>query len=76
MIPANMIPVNAIFDSDLHRRTEGTSSASRLIKSGEYIYQTINGEKAVTAMMNTLIQIFIFFLNRETRCYAQLSYLP
>ena len=45
MIPANMIPVNAIFDSDLHRRTEGTSSASRLNKVGEYIYQTINGEK-------------------------------
>lgn len=22
MIPANMIPVNTIFDSDLHRRTE------------------------------------------------------
>ena len=41
MIPANMIPVNTIFDSDLHRRTEGTSSASRLIN----IYQTINGEK-------------------------------
>lgn len=34
MIPANMIPVNAIFDSDLHRRTEGTSSASLTYKSG------------------------------------------
>ena len=61
MIPANMIPVNAIFDSDLHRRTEGTSSASRLIKSGSIFIKPQMGKKAVTAMMNTLIQIFIFF---------------